>query len=48
MGDLPQIAGDATGPVGDLVLLPAGVLAVVVILTITRHQVRLIRSRDLP
>jgi Domain of unknown function (DUF4328) len=45
--DVPQVAGDAVGLVGDLALLPAGVLAVIVILTITRHQTQIIRSREL-
>jgi Domain of unknown function (DUF4328) len=40
--DLTQLAGDVTGLAGDLVLLQAGALAVVVILTITRHQVRMV------
>jgi hypothetical protein len=36
--DVTQLAGDVTGVIGDLALLPAGALAVAVILTITRHQ----------
>src|SRR5215472_6715989 len=45
LGDIPQIVGDATGLVGDLALLPAGALAAVVILTITRHQIQMTRGR---
>jgi hypothetical protein len=42
--DPTQLAGDITGLAGDLALLPAGAVAVVIILTVTRHQVRMVRS----
>ena len=45
--DGTQVAGDITGMAGDLALLPAGTLAVVIILTITQHQIRMTRSPDL-
>ena len=40
---LPLVLGDATGLGGDLALLPAGVLAAIVIVTITRHQAQALR-----
>lgn len=44
--DLTQLAGDVSGLAGDLALLPAGLLAVVVITRVTRHQVAMARNRS--